>query len=76
MGYECLHKLRSCKKGKNGLVALKLDVSKVYDQMEWGCWNTSMQPKRGGELGFKKKIIQFIKENLNAIINQIQSNNN
>ena len=31
VGYECLYKIRHCKGRKNGLVALKLDVSKAYD---------------------------------------------
>ena len=35
IGYECLHKVRHCKGRKNVLVALKLDVSKAYDKLEW-----------------------------------------
>lgn len=31
VGYERLHKLRSQKSGKSGLVAMKLDISKTYD---------------------------------------------
>lgn len=55
VGYECLHKLRSCKKGKNGLVPLKLDVSKVYDRMEWECLEQVMV-----QLGFSLKLVQLI----------------
>ena len=36
IGYECLHKIRHSKGGKNGLVALKLNISKAYDIVEWG----------------------------------------
>lgn len=55
VGYECLHKLRSCKKGKNGLVALKLDVSKAYDRMDWGFLEQVMV-----QLGFSSKWIRLI----------------
>ena len=34
VGYECLHKIRHSKGKKHGLVALKLDISKVYDRVE------------------------------------------
>ena len=34
--YECLHKIRLYKGRKNALVALKLDISKAYDIVEWG----------------------------------------
>lgn len=34
IGYECLHKIRHSKGHMNGLVALKLDISKAYDRVE------------------------------------------
>lgn len=35
IGYECLHKIRCERQGKEGLVALKLYISKAYDRIEW-----------------------------------------
>ena len=35
MAYETLHTLHARKKGKKGYMALKLDISKAYDQVEW-----------------------------------------
>ena len=35
LAYETLHTMHCKKKGKKGYMALKLDVSKAYDRMEW-----------------------------------------
>ena len=35
MAYEALHTMHGRKKGKIGTLALKLDVSKAYDRVEW-----------------------------------------
>ena len=35
VAYETLHTMHSQKKGKKGSLALKLDISKVYDRVEW-----------------------------------------
>ena len=34
IGYECLNKIRQGKGKKNGMIALKLDISKAYDRVE------------------------------------------
>ena len=34
IGYECLHKIRHSKGKRNGLVTLKLDISKAYDRVD------------------------------------------
>ena len=36
IAYETLHAMHIRKKGKKGALALKLDVSKAYDRVEWG----------------------------------------
>ena len=35
VAYEALHSMHISKKGKTGSLALKLDVNKAYDQVEW-----------------------------------------
>ena len=35
LAYETLHTMHGRKKGKNGSLAFKLDVSKAYDRVEW-----------------------------------------
>ena len=33
--FEILHRMRNRRKGKTGHMAMKLDISKAYDRMEW-----------------------------------------
>ena len=35
MAFETLHHLKTKKIGKNGFMAMKLDMSKAYDRVEW-----------------------------------------
>ncbi|KAH9709496.1 putative reverse transcriptase/RNA-dependent DNA polymerase [Citrus sinensis] len=55
IGYECLHKIRLSKGRRNGLVALKLDISKAYDRVEWNFLEQTMS-----NLGFSAKWISLI----------------
>ncbi|XP_052299727.1 uncharacterized protein LOC127903105 [Citrus sinensis] len=55
IGYECLHKIRHSKGRKNELVSLKLDISKVYDRVEWGFLEHIMR-----RLGFIEKWVHFV----------------
>ena len=53
--YETLHTMHSRMKGKKGFMAIKLDVSKAYDQVEWRFLETVMH-----RLGFAPRWVQLI----------------
>ena len=55
IGYECLHKIRHSKRRKNGLVSLKLDISKAYDRVKWGFLEHIMR-----RLGFTEKWVHLV----------------
>ena len=35
VAFEMLHRMRNRRKGKTGHMAVKLDISKAYDRVEW-----------------------------------------
>lgn len=55
IGHETLHFLKSKKKGKLGYVALKLDMSKAYDRVEWTYIVAVMD-----KLGFPRMLTDLI----------------
>lgn len=55
IGYECLHKIRISKGKKHGIVALKLDVSKAYDRVEWKFLQCTLE-----KIGFSSKFVRLI----------------
>lgn len=55
VAYEMLHYLKRKKKGKHGLAALKVDISKAYNRMEWGYLEKVME-----KYGFSPKFMEII----------------
>ena len=43
VAFETMHHISQNMNGKEGKVALKLNMSKVYDRVEWGCLEKIMQ---------------------------------
>jgi hypothetical protein len=56
VGFECMHALHRKVIGKWGFMALKLDISKAYNRMEWVFFLEEMMCK----IGFSKKQITKI----------------
>ena len=57
VAFEVLHKMRNRRKGKRGQMAVKLDISKAYDRMEW-CFLEIIMAK----LGLNERLIHLAKE--------------
>lgn len=55
VAYEVLHYMRSRRRGKDGYVALKIDISKAYDCLEWPFIRFMLQ-----SLGFDAKFIDLV----------------
>jgi hypothetical protein len=53
--YETLHTMHTGMKGKNGFMAMKLDISKAYDRVEWGFLEAVMK-----RMGFGERWIGLI----------------
>jgi ribonuclease HI len=53
--YETLHTMNSRMNGKKGFMAVKLDMSKAYDRVEWGFLEETMK-----RLGFAPQWIRLI----------------
>ena len=58
VAYECIHTMKK-KKGKNGLCAVKLDMHKAYDRVEW-CFLEKIMIKLGFEARWVKLIMACV----------------
>lgn len=55
IGFECIHWLRRQSKRKKGFVALKIDMSKAYDRVEWPYLKAIMR-----KMGFPEPLNKLI----------------
>lgn len=55
LAFELLHYMKRKSHGKLGDVALKVDISKVYDQLDWGFLEQIML-----QLGFTRRWVNLI----------------
>ncbi|KAK3217724.1 hypothetical protein Dsin_011694 [Dipteronia sinensis] len=60
VGFECLHALKYSKKGKKKrLLALKLDMSKAYDRVEWA-FLEGMMSKLGFSSSWISRVMHYV----------------
>ena len=69
VAYELLHNLKN-RKGRESQVALKLDMSKAYDRIEWSFLIEMMHV-----LGFQCRWISLIMKCITSIIYTMQTQN-
>lgn len=75
MAYEALHTMLTRMRGKKGFMAIKLDMSKAYDRVEWGYLEATMR-----RLGFVKVWIDLIMKcmslvSYSVLVNEIPQEN-
>ena len=59
IAYEILHRMRNRRRGKVGQMAVKLDISKAYDWVEWSFLQGIMQ-----KLGFDPRWVNLAMETI------------
>ena len=59
VAYKTLHTMHSRKKGKKGFLALKLDINKAYDQVEWHFLQSIME-KMGFLAGWIERVMSCV----------------
>ena len=68
IAYECVHAIKR-KKGKRGLCAIKLDMHKAYDRVEWEFLEKIML-----KLGFDERWVRLIMACVSSIRDTVRFN--
>ena len=64
-----MHHLNQKRSGKNGEMALKLDMSKVFDRIEWGCLRYIML-----KMGFVGRWVNLMMQCVTSVTYSIRLN--
>ena len=59
VAFEAMHHISQKKQGKKGEMALKLDISKAYNRVEWACLDKVME-KLGFDLRWRSVIMRCV----------------
>ena len=62
MAFETLHHMKIKKRGKEGYMAMKLDMSKAYDRMEWIFLESLMR-----KMGFHGRWVELVMATIKSI---------
>jgi hypothetical protein len=69
IAYEMTHYLKRRKKGKEGYAAIKLDMSKAYDRVEWNFLRDMMT-----KLGFERRWVDLVMKCVTSVKYKIRVN--
>ena len=69
VAFEAMHHIKQKKSGKLGDMALKLDMSKAYDRVEWVCLEKIME-----KLGFERKWRNLVMSCVSSMTYSIRIN--
>ena len=69
LAYECTHFMKTKRRGKEGYAAIKLDMSKAYDRVEW-----SFVEKMMRKLGFAERWINLVLNCVTSVQYQVRVN--
>ena len=69
VAFEVMHHIKQKKGGKLGDIALKLDMSKAYDRVEWACLEKIME-----KMGFAEKWRNLVMRCVSSVTYSIRIN--
>jgi hypothetical protein len=69
VAYECFHAIKKRRQGKKGFCAVKLDMHKAYDRVEWGFLEKIML-----KLGFNQRWVKMIMTCVNTVRYRVRVN--
>ena len=69
VAFEIMHRINTKRSGKVGEMTLKLDMSKVFDRVEWGCLEKIMY-----KMGFHDSWVKLMMRYVNTVTYSIKIN--